>query len=212
MRRFVLALLALALGLRLVVLFLYPQIPALRRLVEGGDALDYTQLARHLVTEGVLRFDGGSPTAYRMPGYPLFLAACSVLWPGPLPAQLVQILLDTVTVYFVYRMAKNLSTRAWIPLLAGAIMALHPVVVATSVSLYPETLSIFCLAMGCLVLLKVRPTLQSGALLTLVLILGVYLKQSLAPVAIVMLGLFAIGYVRRADSCGGWFHLCSLWL
>jgi hypothetical protein len=51
---------------------------------EGGDAIGYTQLARNLLSHGSFRFDLGSPSAFRMPGYPLILAVTYVMWQTPL--------------------------------------------------------------------------------------------------------------------------------
>ncbi len=63
-------LLPLGLGLALRLFFVYHD-PGLT-----GDPLLYGAIARNLLRHGVYGFDPGSPTLIRLPGYPLFLAAC----------------------------------------------------------------------------------------------------------------------------------------
>src|SRR5579875_2937192 len=87
---------ALAVGFALRALFVWRHPPF------NGDALVYGELAHHLIKEHVYGLvDAGvlKPTLIRMPGYPVFLAACfavfgdanyrAVLW--------VQVLVDLAT-------------------------------------------------------------------------------------------------------------------
>ncbi len=62
--------LPLALGLLLRLWFVHHN-PDL-----SGDPLLYGAIARNLLQHGVYGFDAGAPTLIRLPGYPLFLAAC----------------------------------------------------------------------------------------------------------------------------------------
>jgi 4-amino-4-deoxy-L-arabinose transferase-like glycosyltransferase len=79
--------------------------------------------------------------ALRTPGYPLLMAACQALFgERPLAVRLVQAVLGTAGVYFVYRLTLQLAAtrqpagpaaratpRRWsIPLIAAAIAALNP--------------------------------------------------------------------------------------
>jgi 4-amino-4-deoxy-L-arabinose transferase-like glycosyltransferase len=85
--------------------------------------------------------------ALRTPGYPLFLAACRALFGDrPLAARLVQAVLGTLSVWLVYRLARELAPgdepgppRRWtVPLMAAALAAVHPYQVLTSVLLLSE--------------------------------------------------------------------------
>ncbi len=181
---------------RLVALSLYARIPQLLRLVEGGDALDYVQLARNLAS-GVFRFDGGTATAYRMPGYPMVLAALDAVGSHPLAVQVVQILVDAIVVASVYVMTKRLTANPTIAVVAAAFVAVNPILIATSISVYPETLAIGCVTEAEFALLSGRLRGAAGAAMAAALGIGLYLKPSLAILAGAMCLCFAWRYWPR---------------
>src|SRR4051794_2125943 len=90
-RLFFLLLTLAGVALRLVFVLRWPVIQ--------GDALIYSEIARNLLNEhiyGLARATGIFPTLIRLPGYPLFLAACFKLFgqDSYRAVMLVQLVLD----------------------------------------------------------------------------------------------------------------------
>ena len=116
------ALTVAAIALRLVFVLHWP--------VVQGDALIYAEIAKNLLNEhvyGLARATGMFPTLIRLPGYPLFLAACFKLfgqdnWRA---VMLVQLVFDIFSCYFIADTARRLvSQRA--ALIAFAFACLCP--------------------------------------------------------------------------------------
>lgn len=141
---------ALALGFVLRALFVWQHPPF------NGDALVYGELAHHLIKEhvyGLIDYSARAgvlkPTLIRLPGYPLFLAACfkvfgdanyvAVLW--------VQVLVDLATCLLIAATAARVAGRRagmwalWLAVLCPFTANYSAVVVA-------ECLSIFCVALA----------------------------------------------------------------
>ncbi len=124
---FLLAIIALAVALRLALAFAHPFF--------FPDSADYDTLARAIAhlqpyeTHGLL--------ATRMPGYPLFLAPFyALLGPSVRAILIVQSLLAAVTVYLVYLLANRLSPH--VALLAAALAAIDPLSLGFSAALLSE--------------------------------------------------------------------------
>ncbi len=165
MRRFrgtlAIVLLALALGLWLRLWFLwhFPQV--------NGDGLIYGDIAKNWLLHGVYgRTDYGAagatvhPTLIRLPGYPLFLAACfRVFGVDHYGAVLyLQVVIDLGSALIIGWTARAIAgNRAgmW----ALALAALCPFTANYVAAPLSETLSIFCVAVACaaLVWLEMRP-------------------------------------------------------
>ena len=106
--RFFLLLTVAAVALRLVFVLRWPVIQ--------GDALIYSEIARNLLNDhiyGLARATGIFPTLIRLPGYPLFLAACFKLFgqDNYRAVMLVQLVLDIGTCYMVAETARRLVDR-----------------------------------------------------------------------------------------------------
>ncbi len=165
MRRFrgplAIVLLALALGtwLRLWFLWHFPQV--------NGDGLIYGDIAKNWLLHGVYgRTDYGvagaiiRPTLIRLPGYPLFLAACfRIFGVDHYGAVLyLQVTIDLVSALIIGWTARAIAgNRAGIWALVLA--ALCPFTANYVAAPLSETLSIFCVAVACagLVWLEMRP-------------------------------------------------------
>lgn len=215
MNRYLVLLLAGALLIRVALLIAYPAIPMVQWLAEGTDAIGYMQLSENLLETGSFQFDRGSATAYRMPGYPLFLLLTYAPWQILQPAQLLQIVLDVLTVYMTYRIARRLTTGMAGPLLAAAVVSFHPLMIVTSLTLRPEALSIFLVTLASWLLL--RPlALRAGIMAAVLLTTAVYLKHMLIAVAGILLVGFAIRIMLTARGKGarlvGWLPLLVIGL
>jgi 4-amino-4-deoxy-L-arabinose transferase-like glycosyltransferase len=137
---------ALVVGFVLRALFVWRHPPF------SGDALVYGELAHHLIKEHLYGLvDGGvlKPTLIRLPGYPLFVAACfavfgdanytAVLW--------VQVLLDLATCALIAATVRRIAgARAgrWALWLA----VLCPFTANYAVVVVAECCSLFCVALG----------------------------------------------------------------
>ncbi len=103
------------------------------------DGIGYDMLAVHLLeaeTYGVEH-----PTAFRPPGYPIFLAGVYLLFGHSYPAvRLIQAWLDAVTCLLVYAIGKELFSRR-VGLLAAVGLSLHPLQVYMVGEFYSETVS-----------------------------------------------------------------------
>lgn len=109
-----------------------------------GDALEYHDFALHLVETG--RYAGSSgELATRMPGFPLFLAACRALSGGSVAfAVAAQCVLSAATVVLLYRLAKRLLPDPW-PLACAAFAAVYRGMVEPTSLLITETFFSFLL-------------------------------------------------------------------
>jgi hypothetical protein len=117
----------------------------------AGDTLLYGDIARNLLAHGVYGFtvDGAAPrpTLIRVPGYPLFLAACFRVFDVEhyQPVLYLQVLVDLVTCLLVSALAGRLfGGRARLAALwLAALCPFTAMYVATPLT---ETLSLCCIA------------------------------------------------------------------
>ena len=172
---------------RLAMLLLSTEIGQLQNLATGGDAIGYTQLAHNLLMEHTFKFQDGGPTAYRMPGYPLFLVVASSIWQSSLPAQTLQIFIDMLSVLFVYKIGMSITGSVRTSLIAAGIIAVNPHIISLSVALLPETLSIFLITIAIYFLIRVQNSYWYCLWGAIALTFCIYLKPTTAPIAILLL-------------------------
>jgi hypothetical protein len=129
--------------LRLVFVYLRPTV--------AGDALMYGDLAHNMVAHHVYGFSATviQPTLIRLPGYPLFLAACfAVFGAGNYGAVVVvQMLVDLAGCALLGMLAERLAGRR-AGLAAIWLAALCPFTANYSVVVLAETLSVFCVVVA----------------------------------------------------------------
>ena len=103
------------------------------------DGVDYDLLARNLLaSKGYALYSG--PTAFRPPGYPLFLAGLYAAGEGSLAIlRGLQAVLGAATCAVAYRIARLLFSRR-AALLAALLVAVHPVLLYLCGIVYPELL------------------------------------------------------------------------
>jgi 4-amino-4-deoxy-L-arabinose transferase-like glycosyltransferase len=168
------------------------------------DQAEYLQIAHNLLQRQSLHFHDprfpGDVFAFRMPGYPAFIA---LLGGQPTLVRLAQVIIDCSTVLAVYLLARRWfldakqPTKA--PLVAGLLCALNPWLIYFSSLLLTETLFTACLAWG-MVLLSVRWPYRRNCMLSglALLAVGVYLRPS-ALLFPVVLGFLAV-WANRPES------------
>jgi 4-amino-4-deoxy-L-arabinose transferase-like glycosyltransferase len=151
------ALVALAFLIRLLVVLLTPHF------VPRTDGIDFDRIGVLLAEHGTF---GSSilaphgPTAFRVPGFPLLLAAVykifgtdsSVRWTA---ARIVEAGLGCVTVWLIYAIADRVWGRR-VALAAAAIAAIDPTLVLVGSSLLSESLLIPLILAGVLAALRAR--------------------------------------------------------
>jgi hypothetical protein len=188
------------------------------------DQQEYLDLARNVVGGQGLTFRdprfGQDVVAFRMPGYPLFLAACGG---NVLAARIVQALLDTATILAAWLLARRWclnppscpctpsspspctqgegrgeGSSPIVPLLAAAFVALNPFLIYFSSLILSETLFVAMLAWGMVLLAYRRNFLWGG----LVLAASVHIRPSAValPVALGFCWMFVRRASERADD------------
>ncbi len=178
------------------------------------DSQQYHDRALHLIEHKALTPVESSQKAYRLPGYPQFLACCYALEKNSvLFALLVQIVLSSLIPLLVFLLA-----RALFPLLpvlayiAGWVACLHVGLIIFAGMLATETLAVLLLLLLLLVLLARAPTMVlAGSLLGFL--------SLLRPVGHYLLVLIAlwIWYEWRSLRSvglfvGGWLIVVLPWL
>jgi hypothetical protein len=134
-----LVILLLGFVIRLAAGLLQPTSPqAIDRL---PDQREYLDLSQNLLKNRTLCFDDPryhqTVYAYRMPGYPLLLAACGS---SIRAVRIAQAAIDTSVLLGVFLLARCLSGNPSLALLAAAILAVNPFSIYFSTLLLSETL------------------------------------------------------------------------
>lgn len=138
---YLIGLLLLAVAFRLYGVLSHPTAPS-------GDAPDYHRLAIGLVEGRGYVNAAGTPTAWRPPGYPVFLAGIyKIVGNSVLRATIVQAILGGLTVLVL--MALGAMILGWRrALIAGAIAAVYPAFIWLPRLLMSENLSLFLLLLS----------------------------------------------------------------
>lgn len=158
---------------------------------ELPDQREYIEMARNLLAGNGLGFHderfGQYVRAYRMPGYPLFLALCGA---SVAAAQTVQAVVDTLTALGVYVLARTWLPPAW-SALAAALTAFNPLLIYLSNLILSETLCTALVIWGAALLLRAgNPIYGAG-----VLALSVLVRPAMLGLPTLMC--IAVGMLRR---------------
>ncbi|GEM_PF-3742719 len=148
-RRYLIALLAAALVIRLAVLGL-----GAKQGVYYPDEIEYIELAKNLAAHNEFSYKG-QLTSFRPPGFAFILSLTFRLFgeASLIPARLVNILFSLATVVVVYRLGKD----GWgerVGLIAAAIFSFYPTLIGYTNILLTETSCIFFVALFCWTLLR----------------------------------------------------------
>jgi hypothetical protein len=129
--------------LRLVFIYIHPR--------WGGDTLVYGNLAENMLAHHVFGFSEETirPTLIRLPGYPIFLAACFILFghANYVAVVWVQVALDLLGCVLLGLLAARIfSQRAGV--IALWLAALCPFTANYTAAALTETVSIFCVTLA----------------------------------------------------------------
>jgi 4-amino-4-deoxy-L-arabinose transferase-like glycosyltransferase len=157
---------ALGFALRLVAIALHPGF------LHTGDAAEYQRISANLLAgRGFSSAAPGDPlwhpTSWRTPGYPLFLAAHTLVFGeahAPLAARVTQAAIDAATVLLVIALGRELGLSASVAWFAGLLYAIHPLACLQVVPLGTEALVTFLLAAAMLLSYRAvdRPGIGRG--------------------------------------------------
>jgi len=104
-----------------------------------SDDKDYDAIARSLVHGDGFAL-GGKPTAFRLPGYPLLLAATyAVFGDSKTPIRMLQVIADVISCLLLFSIGKKIFSEK-VGLVAAAILALFPIQVLYVSHLMTETI------------------------------------------------------------------------
>jgi hypothetical protein len=107
------------------------------------DELDYMSLAQNLMQGHGYLSPEGRPTAYRPPGYPVWMAPWTALSHGVVVVKLLNVAMLGVALWLMRAMVgRRVPAVAWC---AGAAALAYPVWVYTAATLYPQTLCLLLL-------------------------------------------------------------------
>ena len=112
------------------------------------DECDYIDLTRYLVSTGRYTLDGEQPTAYRSPGFPVFLSVTAIFGGDILSFRLLNFFALSVVMWCVYKILMEQSTS--LAACIGSLMVFgYPLAFYTAGSFYPQTLAaaLFLLAL-----------------------------------------------------------------
>ncbi len=116
--------------------------------VSFADEQDYLSLGTNLADGLGFTMDGVHPTAFRPPGFPVFLSFVATIKPELTALRVGNALLAGVVVLLGSLLAKRIFNGAGAAITAVALMA-SPVAIYTATKLYPQTLAA-CLLLGAL--------------------------------------------------------------
>lgn len=107
------------------------------------DGISYDLLATHLLAGKGYTLERGMPTAFRPPGYPLFLTGIYAIFGHRVEiARAIQIALDVLTCVLLYALGAQLFNPR-VGLLTALFGALYPLLIYMTGELYGETVAIF---------------------------------------------------------------------
>jgi Dolichyl-phosphate-mannose-protein mannosyltransferase len=166
--------LGVGLGLRLAPVFCHGRYPVL---FMDPDSWEYHRLASNLLAGNGYSWDTAppySPNLYRTPGLPVLLTGLYAVTGPSIPAAiLLQAVVSTTTVLLTYVLARALTRRPGIALIAAAVQALDPVAIQYSNILLTENFTSLLLLLIAICLWRYWQTTRSGWLLAVGAILAV---------------------------------------
>ena len=166
----------------------------------SGDALEYTDLAQKL--EVGMPFSLVFSNAYRLPGYPTFLALCARISESPwLLARLIQIFLGSLVVVLFGSLVLHITSDWRIIYIGMATAIIWQPLHYFGAILYPEALSIFFLALLMFILGKFSHYSIGMIVAGSILAMMVYLKPNHILFVVPVIGyVMASGREYRAKA------------
>ena len=181
--------------------------------IESEDIDNFGSIAVNMIHgHGFVFKPGLSPTLFREPLYPLFLAAIySVFGENLLAVQFMQTLLGTLTCLVIYLIAKEIFEKKT-AILSAFIFTLYPLFIWYTARIWVETLFTFLLSILVLVLVKFlkSPSILKASALGFILGVINLCKSNLLLFPIVLL--FALLVSSRYKKKETLLSFCSMFV
>jgi hypothetical protein len=193
--------------LRVGLLVLSQNVLSLQTALRLPDTIGYDQLAKNILESACFCLTTGQATAWRMPGYPVFLATIYSISNSKLAVQLVQILFDVLTVWIVYVITHEITPQKIVWYITPVLVAINPLLIITSLILISETLTTAVLAVAVWILIRLlhvsspQGRLWLTTLLFLTLTGGVFLRPTILFVSVFTATMLFI-FFGRQDNWG----------
>ena len=104
------------------------------------DERDYFALAKNIATRGAYTLDGEHPTAFRPPGYPLFLSVFYSIGARLVHFRILNFVILGLSIYVVYKILQEISS-SFSAIVGALLVVFYPVAFFTAGTLYPQTLA-----------------------------------------------------------------------
>jgi len=174
--------------------------------VVSSDGGEYATMAEHLLHQHALIGTYEGPEILYAPLYPLLIAAVMLVVPNSeTAAHLVSLLSGTALIAIVFLLAQRLYDRRT-ALISAALVAVHPMLIALSGSIYNETLyltmwmTMAYVGLRALALQRVRNSLLLGLCIGLLYLIRV---EAAAYVAFFAGALLTAGLLRKQTRTAG---------
>lgn len=126
------------------------------------DEKEYYALGSHLAQKGIISIDGSTPSAWRPPGYALFLAPWIYFGANLVFLRILNFAALSLSLYFIVLILRRFSDVA--SLIGILMMGLYPVFFFTAGTLYPQTIATTLLLFSIWLLFKNEELSWSAAL------------------------------------------------
>lgn len=153
------------------------------------DEFDYDRLAAQIIESKIYTNEGGAPTAFRAPGYPLFLALNYAIFGRHFFAvRMVQALVDCLTLILIFIIARQIFNQK-VANISALLYVIYPLFIYTASTFFPTTLSILLLALFIYLLVSLRQNRSIGKLMFIGLIAGLSVLTVPTFLAFILLAL-----------------------
>ena len=168
--------------------------------IHWKDGLEYDSFAASLQKEHAYLNQWGNPSAYRPPGYPVFLLLCGR---NSTVLRIVQSLLGAFTALLAYLAGKKTIGRKG-GLLAAALTAIYPLYVYAAVTYYPTVLLTLFLCAIFILLVEGKRQKSIKKLFTAGILSGfaILTKGSFLP-AMLLAAVWLAAEKREGENSGG---------
>ena len=191
-RKALFTLLAIALLLQILIVAFLPNI------ADAGDTKQYWSIATNLKHTGHYSFDGVNPTRMRQPLYPLFLAGVrAVFGDSFLPVQIVQIVLNLLTIVVMYLLVMEIWNKR-VAFLFLLLMAFYVPLLMTSVTIMTESLfTLLLVASIYFLVLAMKEQHKWLALASGIAVgLGIITRPVVLPLPVVLIAVLCLPFFR----------------
>ncbi len=200
-RKMVIVIFLISLIVRVAFVTRFPQF--------SPDTDIYDAIALNLVRGLGYTVDGSTPHIIRPPLYPFFLASVySTLGHSFMAVRLLQAFISSITVVFVYKLARTVSGNDRVALVSALIACFYPELIARSAYILSETLTIFLLTSSVWLLTESIKRHKIGLGLVAGFLLGLVTLS--LPLTLAFAGFSLVGFLLIYGRSKRWLPLWAV--